>query len=74
MTNTERHITEATTDELAAMHAEATEIMSNAVAARSRDGYQLARIVAETVEAELNARGLIAQEDEDFEVIGWVAA
>ena len=72
-TDTITTITEATTEELAALHADGTQIMGEAVAARSREGYLLALGAVEIIEAELNGRGLFAQEDENFEVTAWAA-
>ena len=60
-------------DDIAALHADGTQIMGEAVAARSREGYLLALGAVEIIEAELNGRGLFAQEDENFEVTGWAA-
>lgn len=65
-------ITDIPTDRLADLHAEGTRVMRETRS--SRTGYRLAVTVVTAVETELNRRGLIAQENEDFEVVGWAAA
>lgn len=64
---------EATTEQLITMWTEFSEVFASAIG-RSESGRMLAAQGMSIIEAELNTRGLVAQENEDFEVIGWVAA